>query len=181
VPLRSSPYRDGRDALRLRFVDLLSRLEEIDEQLEPHMGGLSATLRARLTSMRRAAAPSNGSAEELVRAERAAVALEREVDEALGLAADLQRAVDSMLPSAVTLARWAGLATLASVLLVVSVVQAGLGDFMLQAFGVKVLRANAALPCDRFSFEAERAARGGEAPEHAEWVDPEPQRSMGRE
>lgn len=106
--------------------------------------------------------------------EREAHRLERALDEALGLTAELQRTVDSVLPPAGAMLRWAAMSGLSAALLALVVAQLGLGDFMLQAFGVKVLRATATMPCDRFSFEAERAARGGQAPPHAEWRDPRP-------
>lgn len=170
----SSPYRDGSDAVRARLDDVRARLDELDGQLARHLRPLPIALRRRLDCLRdEAALPPSASADDLVRSERAMGDLEREVDEMLGLAAALQRTVDPVVPPRAVLMRWAGLLTASSTLLVVGVLQLGLGDFMLQAFGVEILRAHA-MPFDRLSFEAHRAANGGEAPAHAEWVDPEP-------
>lgn len=168
----SSPYRDGSDAVRARLDDVRARLEELDGHLVGRP--LPAILERRLERLRgEAALPASASAEDLVRSERAMGELEREVDEMLGLAAALQRTVDPVVPPRAVLVRWAGLVAASSALLVGAVVQLGMGDFMLQALGVEILRADA-MPFDRLSFEAHRAANGGEAPAHAEWVDPEP-------
>ena len=170
----STPYRDGKGAVRARLEALRVRVGVIDGQLACHGASLSPTLQRRLAELRRAADPAGDSAHATLCAERAAAELEQRLDEDLGLVADLHRSVNPVLPPTAVGLRWAAMSVLASTILVGGVVLLGFGDFMLQAFGVKVLRANATMPCDRFSFEAERAARGGEPPDHAQWVDPQP-------
>ena len=168
-----SPYRDGSDAIRDRLAALKVRLEEVDVQLGRHRRPLPRALKNRIAILRELAEPMTVTARDMVRSERALRILEKEIDEALGLAADLQRTVNPLLPKRAVVLRWSAMTLLACGLLFGGVVHLGLGDFMLQAFGVKVMRAYATMPCERFAFEAERAANGGEDPKHDRWVDPE--------
>ncbi len=169
----SSPYRDGSDAARRRLAQLRSSLAEVDAQLAVHAGALPLPLRRKLSQLREQAEPVGTCFQDLARAEQAAMSLENEVDDALGLAAVLGRSVNPVLPPRTVWARWAARTTLSCTLIVFFVLQAGLADFMLLAFGMKVQRATATLPCDRLGFEAQRAAGITPTREHAHWVDPE--------
>jgi hypothetical protein len=148
-------------------------LLEVDAQLARHDGVLSPVLRRKLSDRRATAEPVGSSAEHAICAERSLWALERDMDEALGLAAELRATVNPVLPSLAVVARWAAMTVASCALLVLLVGQLGLGDFVLQAYGVKVLRANATMPCERVAFEAQRSAGVGPTPKHAQWVDPQ--------
>jgi hypothetical protein len=154
----SSPYRDGLCPLRVRLADHASRLAELDAALARYRRPLSNLQRRRLARLRRRATPAGDTAKGLMDAERALARYGRCIDDSLGLAADLRRTLSPVFPSPVTLLRWAGFVAVALVLLLGAVKQLGLGDFMLQAFGVTVPRLNADIPCERVAYEATTAA-----------------------
>ncbi len=168
---QTSPYRDGRDCVRARLADVRKRLADVDERLAHRTEPLPRSMQARLTRLRTSAEPASASADDVLRAERCLGDLESQLDEMVSLAADLHRSMKPIWPSRLEVWRWSVRCLLSCAILVTLGSHLGAGDFMLQAFGVKLQRARATMPCERFSFEAYRAALG-EHPEHAQWVDP---------
>lgn len=151
-------YRDGSVALEQRRAEHRARSRELDDQCsQSARRQLPRKLRRELERLRAAAEPAGESMQELMAAEEALDAYEHKLDEALGLAAELRRSVEPFVrPDA--LMRWVGFTTLSVALLSMTVQQAGLGDFMLSAVGVKVLRATAMIPASRLAYEADSHA-----------------------
>jgi hypothetical protein len=154
----ASPYRDGLCPLRARLADHQERLAELDARLTRHRRPLSGRQRRRLSRLRRRATPRTSSVADVIAAERAALEYAASIDDALGLAAELRRALSPLWPAPATLLRWLGFVAVALVLLCGAVKQLGLGDFMLQAFGVTVPRLYADIPSERVAYEATVAA-----------------------
>ena len=148
-------YRDGSAALDQRRAEHRVRSRELDDQCsQSARRQLPRKLRRELERLRAAAEPAGESMQELMAAEKALDAYEDKLDEALGLAAELRRSVEPFVRRDV-LVRWFGFTSLSVVLLSTAVQQAGLGDFMLSAVGVKVLRATAMIPASRLAYEAD--------------------------
>ena len=120
------------------------RLDALDDEIEsmPSSRRLPRTLKSRLEELREAAEPNDESVQALCVAEQAADDYERTLDEALGLGAELRKSVEPLLPRGDVLLRWAGFAALSLSVLVLTVHQVGLDDFMMRAFGVKVQKAD---------------------------------------
>jgi hypothetical protein len=148
-------YRDGSAALSERMAEHRARVAEIDEEVpQSARRRLPRKLRRELEQLRSASDPCAESASELMSAEHAVELYEAKLDEALGLAAELRRSVEPVVRREALL-RWAGFGALALLILMLVVRQAGLGDFMLLAIGVKVHRISEELPTARFAYEAE--------------------------
>ena len=148
-------YRDQARALDERRSELRGRVAELDDEAPPSMRRrLPAKLRDELTQLRVDSEPLDDSAESLMSAECAVERYEQKLDEALGLAAELGRSLDSFIPRRGEVVRWAGFSAASVALMMLVVQQLGLADFMLQAVGVRVLRASADIPAARVSFQA---------------------------
>ena len=151
-------------ALAARRAEHRARLAELDGAAVAHLPG---QLRDELTELRARAEPGDDTVAALQRAERAADAFETQLDEDLGLAADLFRSMNPILPRRRVLFRWAGFAAGAVALVTVAGTQLGLDDFMLRAMGVKVQKAGVAIPTGRLEYQAEKleaVARAHERP-----------------
>lgn len=134
-------------------------MASVDDDVPPSARRrLPKGLQKRLGALRDASEPADDSVTALLVAEEAAERYESTVDEALGLAAELGRSVDPVLPRAEVAAKWAGLLLLSTSLLAGAVHQLGLGDFMLRAFGVASKRARDEIPASRVAYEAEPPA-----------------------
>jgi hypothetical protein len=151
----ASGYRDGSVALEQRRAEHRARFRDLDDQCsQSARRQLPSKLRRELERLRAAAEPAGDGAQELMAAEKALEAYEHKLDEALGLAADLRRSVEPFVRRD-ALIRWFGFTSLSIALLSLTVQEAGLGDFMLSAMGVKVLRATAMIPASRLAYEAD--------------------------
>jgi hypothetical protein len=149
-------YRDGSEALDQRLAEHRARIAELDDEVPQSTRRLlPRKLRSELEQLRSNSTPAGASARELMDAERALEDYENKLDEALGLAAELRRSVEPVVRRE-TLVRWLGFGVLSLVLLVVAIQQAGLGDFMLLALGVKPTRVTTDIPTTRLAYEAER-------------------------
>jgi hypothetical protein len=162
----SHGYRDQAQVLHERHSELRGRVCELDDEAPPSMRRrLPAKLRSELSELRAASEPVDNSVESLMMAEQAVEQYERKLDEALGLAAELGRSVNSFIPRRGEIVRWAGFSAASVALMMLVVQQLGLWDFMLQAVGVRVLRASADIPSARVSFQAAPWLSKGETPD----------------
>jgi hypothetical protein len=145
----ASGYRDRPSALFERRCRHRQRIGQLDGEAKGRSRRrLDRRARRRLQELRHQAEPEDDSVAALVAAEGAADDYERLLDESLGLGAELRKSVRPILPPREVWLRWAGFAAVSLSVLLLGVHEFGMGDFMLRALGVRVLRLDAGVSAE---------------------------------